>query len=202
MFINKFKKSNKKKGFTLIELIISITIFSLMTVVMTAVVLNMAKVSYTVDRRTDFLNQLDAGTNIIINEMRNAQDMGLCNTVAGQSKSLFIIRKLNPDSPTAPRFFQLIVSTNRLVLQGLSVDPSTNGTCTATGIPEVLTPTIMFIRNLSFSISSDTAGENTTIFTSFEACDNPSVKNQVFSCDVNLGNNPYRYMFAITTRNF
>lgn len=203
MFVKKLKKS--KKGFTLLEMLVSIAIFGIVSVIMTGIVLNMASVSYTVDRRTDFLNELEATVNNVKNEMRNAQSMGLCNGAANQPKSLYVVRKpITRDPAVGPviESIQLVVTNNRLSWMTLTGTP-TAGNCQTTGAPEFLSNTTMMIQNLSVVTSTDSGGQNVLLFTSFEACDAPSVKRKVFSCDTNQANlNPYRYMFAITTRNF
>jgi prepilin-type N-terminal cleavage/methylation domain-containing protein len=210
---NKKKFQNKSKGFTLVELLVSIAIFGIISVVMTGIVLNMASVSYTVDRRTDFLNNLEAAVTSIKNEMRNAQSMGSCkSSVPNQPPSFYIIRKPvtrsaggNPVSEGE----QLKIESDRLVwrtLDPLNLPTTSNNLCnldTTIPIPDYLTNSNMLIQNLNFVTSTDTAGKNTTLYTSFEACDAASVKRKIFSCDTTKDNlKPYRYMFAITTRNF
>lgn len=194
-----------KKGFTLIEMLVSIAVFGIVSVVMTGIVLNMASVSYTVDRRTDFLNDLEAAVNSIKNDMRNAQSLGLCNGAVGQPKSIYVTRKpITRDPAVGPvqESLQLSIDSNRLAWKRLTSAPVA-GNCITTGSPEYLSNANMLIQNLSVVTSTDTSAQNTLLFTSFEACDANSVKRKVFNCDTSKPNvNPYRYMFAITTRNF
>jgi len=194
------KKQNM--GFTLIEMLVSIAVFGIVAVIMTGIILNMASVSYTVDRRTDFLNIIETSANNIKNEMRNAANMGLCS---GTEKSIFVTKKPITriiGQPPVQESYQLIVDQNQLVWKQLTAAPI-SGNCVVTSNKETITPKSMFIQNLTITISTDSSGKNTLVFISFEACDSQSTRRKIFNCDTTANNvNPYRYMFAISTRNF
>lgn len=214
MKAKKTKSNNLKKGFTLMETLISIAIFGIILVSMTGIVLNLIKVSILTDRRNDFLNELNNAVGNIKNEMRNAETIGICKAGAtpGPNGDLYIAKKSNA---TVDPYLQLSVEINpssklgRLVWYTLTTNPATDSNpnkCTVdtTKPAKYLTSETLDISNLTFNSVNDSADiPNFLIYASFWACDVPSVVNKVFDCTAPnpSDKSPYKYMFAISTRN-
>ena len=194
-------------------MLISITIFGIISVMMTGIVLNMANVSMLLDRRNDFLNELDIGVSALKNEMRNAQKLGICKTIINTNtpKSLYIVKKPVVKSVGAnpvTESYKVSIEEGKLSMIPLSEDPSQNNDiCSVPNNPEkvVLTTNNIKLQNLAIVVTSDNSSpKNSLIYVSFEACDPESIARKNFNCeDVYAPNySPYKYLFGISTRNF
>lgn len=194
-------KKKKMSGFTLVEMLISIAVFGIVAITMTGIILSIASISYTVDRRNDFLNAIELATNNIKNEMRNAASMGKCS-----NNSLFVIKKpkiVNEGQPVQESYQLTLNQQNQLVWQKLN-SINSNGDCTVSNDDsiEIITSESLRIQNLNINLVKDSSNKNTLVFVSFEACDSASVPRKIFICDRDADNySPYRHMFAISTRN-
>lgn len=199
------KKKPNTAGYTLIEVLVSIAVFGIISVVMTGIVISMGSLSLTVDRRTDFLSELEGTATILKNEMRTAAKLGFCDAPTGVPASLYIVAK--PNVSGSVKYFKVgTVQENRttkLVLTQLR--DVVGNTCNENSAPQIqkLTSDRIQIQNLSFIKSVKTStlqNPDTIIYVSFEACDSDNIPRKTFSCESTQ--NPYRYAFAVSTRNF
>lgn len=203
------KKHCVKKGFTLLETLVAIVIFGIISVVMSSIVLNLVSFSVFTDRRIDFLNELSTAVGNIKNELRNAEFIDSCSVGPnpGINRSLFISKKVGTYE-AGKQFMQLSVDSdsNRLVWNTLATNPASQGNlCTLSSTPstEFLVSNSIDIDTLTINRTSDGDNKNSLIYVSFNACDDPAVINKVFDCTESVKpRDPYRYMFAISTRNF
>lgn len=212
MSIDNQSKSNRKRAFTLIEMLISITIFGIISVMMTGIVLNMANVSMLLDRRNDFLNELDIGVSALKNEMRNAQKLGICKTIINTNtpKSMYIVKKpvlKSVGASPVTEYYKVSIEEGQLYMILLSADPSQNDICSVSESAKkvFLTSNNIKLQNLAIVVTSDNSSpKNSLIYVSFEACDPESIARKNFNCeDVDAPNySPYKYLFGISTRNF
>lgn len=203
------------KGFTLMELLVSMAIFSVVAVLMSNIVLTIAAFSLDNERRTDFLFELDGVGNTIKNDLRSSQTVGSCKLDA--SDTVFF---KDPIPVSGINLFYALEKVSKVVsgqtvnqLQWTNIQtpagtPSVCSRTTAIPVPSpklVSSPTVMNISDFKISISYDNAlsPTNSLLFVMIDSCDptNPSVKKAIFACPVSgIAGNPYRYEIAINTR--
>lgn len=204
----KLDKRSVPKGFTLMELIVTMAIFAIVSVLMSNIVLSIAAFSIQNEKKTDFLSELDGVANTIKNDLRGASEVGFCN-LPDTSKAIYYKTTTNTQEPT-PRAYILTKDTpsngksTRVIWKNVVVS---SGNCTYNGATapmiQISTPEIMHITNVSIARSCDdnvcaSTSKNTLLFVLIEACDPlpQNKKKSIFDCT----ENPYRYEMAITTR--
>lgn len=185
------KKKSAKKGFTLVELLVSIAIFSIMLVLMSNIVISMSRFSLENEWRTDFLTELDNVSNVVKNDLRSATEVVKC-------PSSNTIRRRDTNN----NYFKLEVINSELVWS------ETDLNCSARATPVRLSTN----NSLRFAdIGSEAAIEvaqaedsraagsvtNNLFYIRLQACDPVTGRSKpIFDCQ----RNPYRYMFAISSR--
>jgi prepilin-type N-terminal cleavage/methylation domain-containing protein len=200
MNIYKTTLYNKSAGFSLVETLVSIAIFAVISVLMSNIVIGMSRFSLDNERRSDFLSQLDNAANIIKNDLRGAQSMGICYS----STASVLYRNSTVDVNNTIKKLGLQVVNN--TLQWAEMSPS--GCTFRTDV----TPPLPIKTNLSSSDTikidslklaraddSNATNPNTIVYIRIQACDSDliSTKKKIFDCT----NNPYKYIFSITSRN-
>src|SRR5690349_16995617 len=161
------KRKQNTKAYTLVEVLISIAVFGIISVVMTGIIINMGSLSLTVDRRTDFLAELEGTSTILKNEMRTAAKLGFCDAALGAPTSLYIVSK--PDAQSIQTAYKLETitdaNTNKLVLTELG--GVVGNTCTPKTNPKIqkLTSDRIQIQNVTFikSVKTNTLQNSETI---------------------------------------
>jgi prepilin-type N-terminal cleavage/methylation domain-containing protein len=202
----KVRKFNvNKKGFTLVELVVSIAIFAVILVLMSNIVISMSKFALDNERRNDFISELDNAANIIKNDLRSAQDLDVTTCSGGG-----IFRTVNNSGVT--EYYKLVLgnpadSTEKDRLLWLQKDSTCGNLATPNRIFLTSSVTVKLDSNnasaLSIKIANDseTSGQitNSLIYIQLTACSPSSlpVGGQLFNCTLN----PYKYTFAISTRN-
>ena len=192
---------NRLKGFSLVETLVSIAIFAVISVLMSNIVIGMSRFSLDNERRNDFLSQLDNSANIIKNDLRGAQNMGICN--AGTLNAI-LYRTSTVDVNNNTKRFGLRVVNN--ILQWAEM-PTTSCTFRTDSTPPLPVSTNLSsaqsIKIDSLTITSANDGNatnpNTIVYIKVVACDLDSIsqRRRIFDCT----NNPYKYIFSITSRN-
>ncbi len=188
-------------GFTLAEMLVSIAIFAIMSVLMSNIVLDIAKFSIDSERRTDLLTELDSTANVVKNDMRGAKAIGICTNMEK------VYRTSTEYSPN--KSFVLTTSQNALQWEEVVLSATTPITCT---LVSGSTPIVInspssggysgsfTIKNFDISMSTDgnTANLNTLFYFHLQVCDpDDGRKTYVFDCNRNL----YNYVFGVSTRN-
>lgn len=192
MFKRKSKKFIKKvTGFTIVEMLVCITIFSIISVLMTNILLETSRFSLDSERRNDILTELDNAANVIKNGLRGSSRIGICQS---RGTPAYVYRLTNGT------YYKLAIDgasgVNKLVWF------STDSTCTATGSDPtgVTSGEIMQVKNLRVANSIDIPNnpKNSLIYIAMEVCDlnNVPANRRIFDCT----SNPYSYFFAISTR--
>jgi prepilin-type N-terminal cleavage/methylation domain-containing protein len=200
MFRLKLKLKQKIKGFSLMEMLVSIAIFGIMSIYMSNIIISMARFSMLNDIRNDLVSELDNAAAKLKNDLRGAEQIDVCKR-PGNNKN-FITRRVN-----GINFILDVDAQNRLVWFRMG------GACNpAIGNPEAIltSNTLLRIDNsmplpggggstngLSVSIAEDgrSSNPNRLISIAIDACD---INQRVYSCD---GNRNYRYFIAISSRN-
>jgi prepilin-type N-terminal cleavage/methylation domain-containing protein len=204
-------KNKKQKGFTLIEVLISLLIFGIIAVVVSSIVINMISVAIYTDRRNDILTEINNSVANIRNEMRNASIINTCpsgNNPTNPNQSLFIVKKDGVPGEGSVR--RLHVNTNgRLAWIELSQYPGgapgqTNCVDASGAQPQFLSSQSVRVQNLQTRVVLQPIGGQSAylIYITFLICD--LNENPVFDCRTpNNANSftPYRYLFAVSTRN-
>lgn len=210
--VNKASKKSER-GFTLVELVISLGIFGIVTVIMSGTVINLASIAYFLDRRNDFLAEIESAVSVIRNEMRNAQKIGLCPSNSSSFGSnilrqgVYLVKRTVANNSTPLAYAIYLDNQSSLVLSLLQGDPEqTQQQCilNTASTPQKLTSQNMKVQNFQVRFSQDQKQENTVLYMLFEACDADSIPNQIFYCSGSNSNDvkPYRYVFSISTRNY
>lgn len=201
-------KNLSKKAFTLMEVLVSITIFGIVSISMSSIVLNMVAVSTTTERKNDFLNEINNLTATIKNEMRNAQTFGICKKSNASDPTKFYIKRLD-DIDSGGNSVEYSIRENRLVRIELK---SSSGLNTGTGCEPVstnfpsassrfMTSETIKIQNLKIWDIEDSSLKNKITYISFEACDRDDIKKKIYDCSNQSSKPPYIHTFAMTTRN-
>ncbi len=210
--VNKIGKKSKQ-GFTLVELVLSLGIFGIVTVIMSGIVINLAGIAYFLDRRNDFLVELESAVSVIRNEMRNAQKIGLCpssNYSVGSNiltQGVYLVKNVVGTNSTPLAYAIYVDDQSSLVLALLQGNPEqTQQQCVLNAVvtPQKLTSQNIKVQNFQVRFSQDQKSENTVLYMLFEACDDDSIPNKIFTCRSSNDNNakPYRYVFSMSTRNY
>lgn len=185
------------------EMIVSISIFSIITVLMTSIVLSISKFALDNERRNDFIAELDNAANIIKNDLRSAQEVTRCS---GR-----ILRKISAGG-LGVEYYQLTTEPgiHRLVwLQKTE-------TCSDIASPAIAKKQYLTSGNtmkidasnanailVSQVNDSKTSAQtiNSLIYITITACSSDAipVTSRIFNCEA--GENPYKYVFGITSRN-
>jgi prepilin-type N-terminal cleavage/methylation domain-containing protein len=209
--VNQCRKKSKK-GLSLIELVISLGVFGIVTVVMSGTVVNLASLAHFLDRRNDFLVEVESAVGVIRNDIRNARKVGVCNANNNPyvgpnilTQGIYIVRRDGGNNPTPITSAIHIDNQSRLVLARLQGNPEqTQNQCVlnTSSNPQYLVSQNIKVQNLDARISQDQKGENSVIYILFEACDADDVVNKIFTCRSPNGSpaKPFRYIFAISTR--
>lgn len=195
MLKGKNKKFIKKatRGFTIMETLVCIAIFSVISVLMTNILLEVSKFSLENERRNDILTELDNAANVVKNDLRGSSKIGICKI--GPAAQVYRLAngsyyKLGIDSTSG---------IGKLAWFG------TDNTCDTTNVDStaVTSSETIQVRNLRVANSIDTqnnpgSAKNSLVYIVMEVCDLDSVpaSRKVFDCT----NNPYSYVYAISTR--
>lgn len=178
------------KGFTLLEVILSISVFGIISVTLTNIVLSITYISSNLDRRNDVLHVINTIDAILGNEIRAADKVVFCNQ--SNQNGFYLVRNLQNTV-----IYKLIKSQNdSLVLQELNNEPTN-----CIFVPQLptltLNPNDIKIINFSIKYSSDSSN-NLLIYVSFQVCDGDDIPKQkiVFNCN----NNPYKHVFAVSNK--
>lgn len=178
------------KGFTILEALVSIAIFGIISVVLGNILLSVMAVSLSIDRRNEVLYEIMSITSNIQNEIRSADKVNICNNlnvlgllIVKGSSLRFIFSHSNA-------LWQLSSNSNNNVsCQDLARVNRDNGTR--------LHSSDIVVLDFAIKASSD-GGKNALVYISFSVCDAESVKpaHRAFDCD----RNPYKHLFAVATR--
>jgi prepilin-type N-terminal cleavage/methylation domain-containing protein len=177
-----FKKSHN--GFTLVELLVSIAIFAIISIVMSNIIISISKFSLENERRSDFLSQLDNAANAIQNDLRGAKSAGRCpdGRIFRYDGNKYYMLNITDDKVLWTEVFDGILC--RIAPSGRSI---------------YLTSNSLKINSVLYDSQDVGDGDpNTILYVLVEACD-PDIHEgsaAIFDCSLN----PYKYIFAITTR--
>lgn len=181
----------EKKGFTLLELLVAMAIFVMVSVVMSNIIITNVRFALDVQRRTKFVSELDRLANNIKNSMRVS---GALCTNLGIPKYIYA-RDPNGDIK------RLVVNADhRIAWQYVD-----KNNCTTVLNRDLVPLTSSFIRVHDMKVSSVSTivnpgllPSNTMVFVSVEACDE---NNIVFDCTNNPDlYRPYRFKFGVSTK--
>ena len=198
-------RRTKYKGYTLMELLVSIAIFTIISVLMSNIVLNIAKFSLENERREDFLNEIDTVSNSIKNDLRGAAEVGMCSDVPSiYFKSNNSVYTLKPYFVLEKVSFTLNgVARTKLQWTNMNVD-SIAKTCASLSNPitiPITSGTVIQISDVTVVRMQDnitaSSANNNLLFVRINACDaENSDSTVIFDCH----ENPYSYQVAISTR--
>jgi prepilin-type N-terminal cleavage/methylation domain-containing protein len=204
--INNKRNSDKPEGFTLMEMLVSMAIFAVISVLMSNIVLSIASFSLDNERRTDFLAELDGIANNIKNDLRGTNEIGFCD-ISGV-KYLYY---LNPNDPNGTNLsHHYVLTTNaagtQAIWKNVVYTPATKG-CSFSGANstpiQISAVDTLNIQKVSIARACEdktcVSAKNTLLYVMLDTCDpvNSTVKKRIFDC----AKNPYRYEMAISTRN-
>jgi prepilin-type N-terminal cleavage/methylation domain-containing protein len=207
--ITKKKNGERVKGFTLMELLVSIAIFAIISVLMSNIVLKIAAFSLDTERRTDLLAELDGIANNIKNDLRSSDSIGFCSLPDGSSAMFFQhpndpfpansshVYILATEPATATKSAQLIWKNVSLVGTSCTYASANPVPLPLSSVETINISKVNISRSCDDKLCGPTA-KNTILFLQLDSCDpvNPLVKKKIFDCS----NNPYRYEVAISTR--
>lgn len=207
MSIKYWYSQTNKRGFSLIELVVSLAIFGVMIVLMSSIVLSMARFSLENEYRSDILAQLDNVANTIKNDFRSAQKVDFCNNKIHRTNVITVEDSLG-NKTSSISYEDLKLDTVSLPSGGTSKRlawfKSDSGCGDTSTVTKPLTSTsAMDISNLAQSVMGDskTSAKYNLIYIRLTVCDpvNPSRSFKVFDCTGSK--NPFKYVFGISTKN-
>lgn len=181
------------KGFTLLEILISVALFGAISVVFSNILLSVLSFSYKSDMKSDILYEINGFTSFIRNKVRVADRVEVCSQLYNNADSKFLL--FNRGAVTGI-FFN---AEGKLKFYSQNTMLQCNGVNLLNLSPTLdLNSSNLTVSNLRISRYTD-GGSNSIVFISIEVCD-PNVggnaRNIVFDCD----RNPYKSLFAISTR--
>lgn len=201
----------KTKGFTLVEAVISIALFGIITIFMSNFIITIGKFTFDNDRRSDISADVDAISTFIKNELRNATELSI-----GRNGECIMYEKNEKNyaiSLTRER------TNDRKYIILSSVIPGSNealvcpdeSTSTLSVIRQINNPDTSKILNLNFELFAKSVGNTNLLRGTIVACDADATVNgggatneqalmnerRIFSCDLN--ENPYILSFAVAT---
>ncbi|MFW5720236.1 MAG: PulJ/GspJ family protein [Candidatus Dojkabacteria bacterium] len=192
------KARDHEKGFTIMETLVSIAIFSIVSVFMSSIIINLATFALDTERTNDFIFELDNAASVIKNQVRAADTVKRCpnglliERTYGSSDPVYMLLRADTVSDDEGR---LIMAT----LDGSDCSSSEKAN------PTILTSdTVVQVQNLRVTIdddgNKDAEAKNTLLYIVVQACDPHEIEERkVFSCDDDK--NPYKYIFGVSTRN-
>jgi prepilin-type N-terminal cleavage/methylation domain-containing protein len=195
----------KRKGFSLFELLISLVIFGIITVVMSNLVASVANLSYVNDKRLDMIKQVDYLTNFVKNILRDSIRVETCKNYTN-TPVLYIETKLEQQSgaPVTMKYI-LRMEDNAIKLQDASASVNENNCQIGSSGTTVLTSNKYTVINFNFRFSienGNTIRPSKLVYIILELCD--SGTRAIYECpdaSKNIVGNPYKHAFGITIRN-
>lgn len=199
------KKLNKnREGFTLVEAVVSIAIFGLITIFMTNFIMSVVKFSVDNEKRADMMIDLDRAATTIKNELRTASEINIYEVGAGTNRCINF-KKGDETYNIVRENIGGNDNRDRLVLSNLGNGGSGCG-ISSTNRRNLNDNSIVSI--LDFDIDSEATtfsdgsiSNNHIVYVRIMACDSDDyqTEDKIFSCDDTQ--NPYVYIFGITTKN-
>lgn len=187
MFKLKFYRKFVAKGYTLLEVIVSIGIFGIVSITLSNVLLNISYLSNSMDRRNEILHLINSITTIISNEIMASDKITFCPS--NNNTAFYLERSFGNNV-----VYKLIrFSNNNLLLQESSSVPN-NCQIQNPSQTLVLNTNDTKITNFATRYSTD-GNDNLLIYILFNLCDNDNVpaSRVVFKCN----QNPYKHVFAV-----
>lgn len=192
LFCKKKTQSVKIVGFTLIEAVISIALFGIITVFMSNFVLSVGKFTLDNDKRNDILNDIEATSTILRNEIRNAREV----TVDDENSDCI---ELSGGYNRIIRLAEVSNGTELIIEEGSTCGSGTAGTV----LKKTNNARISKVQNLEFSFNS-LVGVNDNSFyylvVRVQFCDSDAYgitddAEKIFGCSSN--SNPYYSVFSV-----
>jgi prepilin-type N-terminal cleavage/methylation domain-containing protein len=202
----KRKKNRNKKGFTLVEAVISIAIFGMITIFMTNFIMSVVKFSVDNEKRADIMIDLDKVATTIKNELRTAEGIQIVNDggikCINYNKGTETYNVVREDDGSNNSHRDRIFISN--------IGNGNTGCHKGSNSRYLNDRSIVSISNFELdfdgsNISPNSWSNNNILYVIITACDSDDYGipeesgNKIFACNADL--NPYLYIFGITTKN-